>query len=161
MLDDLAAHPLIFWGRTQPGVFAWMADLLFMAIIPEGLILLHAGPRNSIWDRRLRKRVSVQAQRREIAHAEQFADLEEDQRRQRARIYRTDLLRRHRELDRLIRAGRRFDSELKEVGAGWMHGWRIKAYGDLGMLVPLSWEMAQDAPFVEPPDDDEDDPATE
>lgn len=161
LLDDLAAHPLIFW-EAQPEIFAWMADLLFMSVIPEGLILLHAGPRNSIWDRRLRKRKSVQALRAAIAHAENLADLEEDQRRQRARIYRTDLLRRHYDLERLIRLGRRLDSDLKEVAAGWLHGWRIKGYGDLGMLVPLSWEMAQGAPEVpETDDDEEDDPATE
>ena len=80
--------------------------MLFMSIIPEGLILLHAGPRNSIWDRRLRKRKSVKALRAAIADAENLADLEEDQRRQRARIDRTDLLRRHYDLERLIRLGR-------------------------------------------------------
>jgi hypothetical protein len=148
MLDDLATKSLIFL-EAQPGVFAWMADVLFMSIIPGGLILREAGPRNSVWDRRLRKRESVKAQRRAIAYAEQLAELEQDQQRQSVRIYRADLLRRHRVLDRMIRLGRRLDPDLKDVAAGWPHGWRVLRTGDspgnLGMLVPLSWSMAQNA----------------
>jgi hypothetical protein len=145
-----------------------MADFLFTSIVPEGLILREAGPRNSIWDRRLRKRESVKAQRRAIAYSEQLADLEDDQRRQHVRIYRTDLLRRHHALDRLIRLGRRLDPELKEVAAGWLHGWRVigtDPLGSLGMLVPLSWSAAINAtdelPLGFKLDQLDDDPATE
>jgi hypothetical protein len=131
MLDDLAAKPLIFL-EAQPGVFAWMADMLFMSAIPASLIQREAGSRNSIWHRRLRKKKLNIAKMREAFMREQLAELGEDQHWQYARSFRLDVLRHHKQLERLIRLGRRLDPELKEVAVGWPQCFQVDRWGITG-----------------------------
>jgi hypothetical protein len=60
----------------------WMGDFLFMAMFPEGLIVKHAGGRDTIWHRRLRKQKEIAAKQRAMRLQELTDDQLQEQLRQ-------------------------------------------------------------------------------
>jgi len=76
-LDDLDAHKASKDPDLQPGIVRWMADFLFMSLIPQNLIVRAAHTKGHIFDRRLRHTKRAKARRHQAFIAEASLVLEE------------------------------------------------------------------------------------
>jgi hypothetical protein len=174
LLDDLASKPLLLAKiEAQQQAIEWMADLLFMAMMPEALILREAGPRNSIWDRRLRKTKAAIAAKQALALQDQAIDLMEDQKKQGLTVGRRAIVRLHRLWERMLREDRTISLYLvdapgnPESSAGWPYYFGNNGHAtSTGFFGPMSERMAVGLNHEEPQGgfqevDPEDDPATE
>ena len=76
-LDRLDADPASQDPDLQPGIVRWMADFLFVALIPQSLFDRAAHTKGHIWDRRLRHTKQAKGRRRQAFIAEASLVLEE------------------------------------------------------------------------------------
>jgi len=128
MLDDLSEKTLIF-PDAPAGIFSHMADLLFMAWLPETVIRRNAGGRDSLWNRRLRKTKIAQARGRAASLFNQQIELDAEQQERAEQQFASDLKARSDALDRAVLS----DSTLRDFATGWRN-WRVGARCNLGRL---------------------------
>jgi hypothetical protein len=119
-----AVDPTPFYGRLSnrldymavlkdDPVYAWMADLLFMAcIVPEDRIKFEAGPRNGAWDRRLRKTKANIALAGHKALADALDEQKQDREENETRKFWRDHDRAEAQLDAAVRSDRSYSRTL-------------------------------------------------
>jgi hypothetical protein len=129
-----ASNVLDFMQATEPDepVWAWMSDLLFMLNLDPKQIDREAKQRGRTWDRKLRKRkwaivATVAAKKRDTD-----LDIAQDQIERRNRSKRSDIQKRHRALDHLIREA----SPDLGLTQGAPHHWRAGNKLELGVYGP-------------------------
>ena len=147
-----ASNILTILMATDPKpAYQWMADVLLTVSIPEETIKHQARGRDGFWNRVLRKRKWAIAQQRAVAMREINLDIKEDQRTQRVRSERRDIMVRHEKLERLIREA----PGNGDITVGWPHGWRVSPTDPkgTGMFAPLSRRQAQNVPGKDEDDD--------
>jgi hypothetical protein len=108
VLDDLAEH--LPRGRTKltvpPILIRWMADFIFLSMIPAKMLDRAAHQKGHIWDRRLRHTKRAKARKTQAFMAETALAIEDTQQEAEFELMLRDVVRRHRKMQADVRKDR-------------------------------------------------------